>query len=80
MILLDSLLFVMEQGDGIKKICDTILARVRGLWGEGVYFKKVPQGPALTLSRHGVDTTFPHNALCIQNVSKLNTPSKQVIA
>jgi hypothetical protein len=27
-----------------------------------------------------VDTTFPHNALCIQNVSKLNTPSKQVIA
>jgi hypothetical protein len=36
MILLDSLLFVMEQGDVIKKICDTILARVRGLWGEGV--------------------------------------------
>jgi hypothetical protein len=34
----------------------------------------------LALSRHGVDTTFSHNARCIQHVSKLNAQSKQVIA
>jgi hypothetical protein len=34
----------------------------------------------LTLSRHGVDTTFSHNARCIQHVSKLNAQPKQVIA
>jgi hypothetical protein len=34
----------------------------------------------LALSRHGVDTTFSHNARCIQHVSKLNIQSKQVIA
>jgi hypothetical protein len=37
-------------------------------------------GRQLTLSRNGVDTTFPHNARCIQHVSKLNAQSKQVIA